>query len=82
VQNNSGGRATFQNAGRTQRQGLELSGNWRHGPVSLVSALTWMQAEYLDAFQTCPCSKPLCKPPGTRAGRAAGWFLKHAMWAA
>jgi iron complex outermembrane receptor protein len=32
---------------------LELSGNWRHGPVSLVSALTWMQAEYLDAFQTC-----------------------------
>jgi iron complex outermembrane receptor protein len=53
VQNNSGGRATFQNAGRTQRQGLELSGNWRHGPVSLVSALTWMQAEYLDAFQTC-----------------------------
>jgi iron complex outermembrane receptor protein len=53
VQNNSGGRATFQNAGRTQRQGLELSGNWRHGPISLVSALTWMQAEYLDAFQTC-----------------------------
>ncbi|WP_353246024.1 TonB-dependent receptor [Limnohabitans sp.] len=53
VQNNSGGRATFQNAGRTQRQGLELSGNWRYGPVSLVSALTWMQAEYLDAFQTC-----------------------------
>lgn len=53
VQNNSGGRATFQNAGRTQRQGLELSGNWRHGPVSLVSALTWMQADYLDAFQTC-----------------------------
>jgi len=53
VQNNSGGRATFQNAGRTQRQGLELSGDWRHGPVSLVSALTWMQAEYRDAFLTC-----------------------------
>ena len=53
VQNNSGGRATFQNAGRTHRQGLELSGNWRHGPVSLVSALTLMQAEYLDPFQTC-----------------------------
>jgi iron complex outermembrane receptor protein len=53
VQNNSGGRATFQNAGRTQRQGLELSGDWRNGPVSLVSALTWMQAEYRDAFLTC-----------------------------
>ncbi len=53
VQNNTGGRTTFQNAGRTQRQGLELSGDWRHGPFSLVSALTWMQAEYLDAFKTC-----------------------------
>jgi len=53
VQNNSGGRATFRNAGRTQRQGLELSGNWRQGPVSLVSALTWMEAEYRDSFKTC-----------------------------
>ncbi|PVE07285.1 TonB-dependent receptor [Limnohabitans sp. Rim28] len=53
VQNNTGGRTTFQNAGRTQRQGLELSGDWRYGPISLVSALTWMQAEYLDAFMTC-----------------------------
>lgn len=53
VQNNTGGRTTFQNAGRTQRQGLELSGDWRHGPFSLVSALTWMQAEYRDAFLTC-----------------------------
>ena len=53
VQNNTGGRTTFQNAGRTQRQGLELSGDWRHGPLSLVSALTWMQAEYRDAFLTC-----------------------------
>jgi iron complex outermembrane receptor protein len=56
VESNTGGRATFQNAGRTQRQGLELSGDWRHGPVSLVSALTWMQAEYLDAFKTCASS--------------------------
>jgi len=53
VQNNTGGRTTFQNAGRTQRQGLELSGDWRYGPISVVSALTWMQAEYLDAFMTC-----------------------------
>jgi iron complex outermembrane receptor protein len=53
VQNNTGGRATFQNAGRTQRQGLELSGDWRYGPVSFVSALTWMEAEYRDAFLTC-----------------------------
>lgn len=53
VQNNTGGRTTFQNAGRTLRQGLELSGEWRAGPMTLTSAYTWMKANYKDAFLTC-----------------------------
>lgn len=53
VQNNTGGRTTFQNAGRTLRQGLEVSGEWRTGPISLTSAYTWMRARYQDGFMTC-----------------------------
>ena len=53
VQNNTGGRTTFQNAGRTLRQGLELAGEWRTGPVTLTTAYTWMRANYQDAFLTC-----------------------------
>lgn len=53
VQNNTGGRTTFQNAGRTLRQGLELAGVWRHGALALTSAYTWMRARYQDAFLTC-----------------------------
>ncbi len=53
VQNNTGGRTTFQNAGRTLRQGLDLAGEWRTGPVTLTSAYTWMRANYQDAFMTC-----------------------------
>jgi iron complex outermembrane recepter protein len=53
VQNNTGGRTTFQNAGRTLRQGLELAGEWGAGPVTLTSAYTWMRANYEDGFMTC-----------------------------
>ena len=53
VQNNTGGRTTFQNAGRTLRQGMELSGQWRTGPITLTSAYTRMRANYRDAFMTC-----------------------------
>lgn len=53
VQNNTGGRTTFQNAGSTLRQGLELAGEWRMGDLTLTSAYTWMDANYRDAFKTC-----------------------------
>jgi iron complex outermembrane receptor protein len=53
VQNNTGGRTTFRNAGRTLRQGLEVAGEWRSGPVTLTTAYTWMRANYQDAFLTC-----------------------------
>ncbi|MBQ0943623.1 TonB-dependent receptor [Ideonella sp. 4Y16] len=59
---NSGGRSSFQNVGRTRRQGAELSAAWR--PASgwrAATALTWLDATYLDAFKTCagtPCTAP------------------------
>ncbi len=62
TQTNSGGRGTFQNAGATRRQGLEmawsaaLARNWQ-----LQLAQTWLDARYRDAFATCsstPCTVP------------------------
>ena len=64
VQNNTGGRTTFQNAGRTLRQGLEFAGEWRTGPVTLTTAYTWMRANYQDAFMTCVVTLcPNVNPP-------------------
>ena len=70
VLSNTGGRSTFQNAGRSLRQGLELSAQGRWGDLSLTSALTLMDAVYSDRFLTCaasPCAAPtLSIPAGNR----------------
>ena len=70
VLSNTGGRSTFQNAGRSLRQGLEFSAEARWGGVSLTSALTLMDAAYSDSFRTCttsPCAAPtLSIPAGNR----------------
>ncbi|RYX95586.1 MAG: TonB-dependent receptor [Comamonadaceae bacterium] len=70
VLSNTGGRSTFQNAGRTRRRGLELSGEAALGKFTLSSALTLMNATYADAFTTCdaaPCAAPnLVIPAGNR----------------
>lgn len=61
VLSNTGGRSTFQNAGRTRRQGLELAGVWQWGPVTVTPAFTWLDAHYRDGFRTCtaaPCASP------------------------
>jgi iron complex outermembrane receptor protein len=59
VRSNSGGRASFQNVGRTQRHGAELASTWRPAAgLRLQTALTWLHAEYGDSFVTCdgtPC---------------------------
>jgi iron complex outermembrane receptor protein len=62
TQTNTGGRATFQNAGATRRRGLETQwardwGSAWHAEV----AYTWLDARYRDPFMTCtatPCSSP------------------------
>jgi iron complex outermembrane receptor protein len=60
TQTNSGGRSTFQNAGATQRKGLELSGNYRaFDHLRMQLAYTLLDATYRDAFLTCtatPCA--------------------------
>ena len=60
TQTNSGGRATFQNAGDTRRKGLELAWAQRlFGDLRLQAAYTLLDAQYRDAFLTCtatPCA--------------------------
>lgn len=87
VQNNTGGRTTFQNAGRTLRQGMELAGEWRTGPVTLTSAYTWMRANYQDAFTTCVVTlcpnvnKPVQVPAGNRIpGLPMQQLMAQAAW--
>ena len=61
VLSNTGGRATYQNAGRTLRRGLEFAGNAQWGPLTASAALTLLQARYRDGFLTCdatPCTTP------------------------
>ena len=59
VRSNSGGRAAFQNVGRTKRQGAELATTWRPAAgMRLQAAVSLLQADYADSFTTCdgiPC---------------------------
>jgi iron complex outermembrane receptor protein len=67
VATNAGGRASYQNVGRTQRYGLEIGGRWRPDPAVRVQwALTWLHAKYRDDFLTCagiPCTAPSVPVP-------------------
>lgn len=85
VLTNAGGRASFGNAGRTRRQGLELSGDlqWRH--LQLSAALTQLDARYRDGFDTCtavPCLAPnLFIPAGNRLpGVPERWAHLQLAW--
>ena len=67
TQSNSGGRAVFQNAGRTARKGVELAvsksfaGGWSvHGAYTLIEAI------YADNFRTC-IGPPPCTPTSAAA---------------
>lgn len=70
VLSNTGGRASFQNVGRSLRQGLELAGDLQWGTLSISSAFTYLDATYRDPFATCagaPCATPnLAIPAGNR----------------
>lgn len=65
---NIGGRATFQNAGRTRRDGFELA--WLHetaGHWRTQLAYTWLDARYRDAFcSPSPCLAGNSVPAGNR----------------
>lgn len=53
VLRNTGGRASYGNAGRTRRQGLELAAASQWGELLLTGAFTWMNARYADGFLAC-----------------------------
>jgi len=62
VDTNIGGRSTYQNSKRTRRQGAELSVDYRFAPQWRAQlAYTYIEAKYIDAYQTCiaaPCARP------------------------
>jgi iron complex outermembrane receptor protein len=64
---NAGGRAVFQNAGKTRRDGLELSldGNWSNG-ISAHCAYAFLRALYVDSFCSGPCSDATRVAAGNR----------------
>ena len=74
---NIGGRATYTNAGRTRRRGVETSLDWNFADDwHLQAAYTLLDARYRDAFTTCnasPCVVPTVQVPvGNRIPGVAG----------
>ena len=59
---NTGGRAIFQNAGRTARSGVELAATkaFSNG-FSVHAAYTALDAKYIDSFRSCTGAPP-CAP--------------------
>lgn len=90
VLTNSGGRSSFQNVGRTKRQGLELGMGWQvFKSLRWQLALTALNATYSDNFLTCavtsppsPCVTPtLAVPSGNRiAGTVAKSAFTELAW--
>lgn len=68
---NVAGRATYTNAGRTRRRGIESSADWRIADDwRLQAAWTVLDARYREPFATCnatPCTEPtIAVPAGNR----------------
>lgn len=89
VLSNTGGRATYQNVGRTRREGAELAASWQAVPtLRLQAAATLLRAHYLDRFQTCAVAGcPSAANPrvpvaaGNRiAGTQRGSLWTEAVW--
>ncbi|VTU20925.1 TonB-dependent receptor family protein [Variovorax sp. PBL-E5] len=76
---NVGGRATYQNAGRTRRDGFELA--WQHETANhwrTQLAYTWLDARYRDAF----CSPSPCVAGNTvAAGSLMPGIARNALFA-
>lgn len=86
VASNAGGRASFQNVGRTLRRGLEVAGRWAFSPDwSAALAAAALDATYRDSFLTCgppPCATPnVPVPAGNRiAGTQRGVAFAELAW--
>jgi iron complex outermembrane receptor protein len=86
VATNAGGRQSFQNVGRTLREGAEASLAWRFAPQwRAQAALTLLDATYRDGFLACagiPCTAPTVPiPAGNRiAGTQRGLAYGEVAW--
>jgi len=86
VASNAGGRQSFQNVGRTERQGAELALGWRLAPtLRAQAAVTLLDATYRDGFLACagiPCATPTVPiPAGNRiAGTQRGSAFGELVW--
>jgi iron complex outermembrane receptor protein len=86
VATNAGGRQSFQNVGRTLREGAELGLAWRFAPGWRTQwAWTWLDATYRDGFLACtgiPCaSASVPVPAGNRiAGTARRTGFAELAW--
>ena len=78
TQTNSGGRSAFGNAGRTRREGIELSTAWREKFWHALASVSTLDARYRDAFLTCagvPCATPtLTIPAGNHLPATSSLF--------
>jgi iron complex outermembrane recepter protein len=86
VATNAGGRQSFQNVGRTLREGAEVALGWRFTPQWRTQmALTLLDATYRDGFLACagiPCTAPnVPVPSGNRiAGSQRGLAFAELAW--
>lgn len=70
VESNSGGRATYKNADKTQQRGIELGlENQLPHDIRLYLAATYMDATFETPFLTCPIPAPSSGPPCPTAAR-------------
>jgi len=82
VLTNAGGRSTFQNVGSTRRSGAEMALRWQ--PLATwraLLALTYLNAEYRDSFQTCaavPCLGPTDRVTVPAGNQIAGTMARSA----
>lgn len=79
---NAGGRAVFQNAGRTERRGVELVAAKQYASgIGLHLAYTYLDATYRDGFLTClttPCAAPVVP---VAPGNALPGVPRHSLFA-
>ena len=74
VATNTGGRSSFQNVGRTRRQGVEIGAGWQATKTLRAQlALTWLDATYRDGFTTPSGPVP--------AGNRIAGTMKQSAWA-
>lgn len=74
VSSNTGGRSTFKNVGRTERQGAEAALQWRLGADwSASSSWSWLQARYRDSSGPIAAGRDLPGVPRQTAHADLQW---------